>query len=265
MRVFGFNLQRFTSPDVPVLNIIDDRQPLLPTNNELTVFQAISERVTRANNTIIIYKDQARLDRAVNSHSRLVNLVANRISAAGGVPKSNQLVDLAVTMGQDFIFEMKSTDGENVRSQVRKGISQLQEYRYLQNKEEAKLVLVIQNELDRESEWMHDYLENDRGICLVWDGDNLLHCVRKNNTRTSLLKFNSITKDIFSWFCTHANGRMYVYKTIECSTLPLSSAHRSQQIYALHAMRLYAAKVMISTIKWQDLIGISLDTRNIKF
>jgi len=72
---------------------------------------------------------------------------------------------------------MKSTVATNVRAQVRRGMSQLYEYRYLQNVPDAQLVLVIEQPLNRELAWMSDYLVKDRGILLAWDGDRKhLHC-----------------------------------------------------------------------------------------
>jgi len=53
--------------------------------------------------------------------------------------------------------------------------SQLYEYRYLQNKAGAKLVLVLEKPLPRKEQWMIDYLENDREINVIWDGDGQLH------------------------------------------------------------------------------------------
>jgi len=119
-------------------------------------------------------RNDALHDRARVSHRHLINLTAERISAAGGIPKSNDLIDLAVNLDSDFIFEMKSTTDANVRSQVRKGISQLYEYRYLQNKPEANLVLVVERPINAPNQWMNEYLENDRGVLLVWDGDDRL-------------------------------------------------------------------------------------------
>ena len=69
---------------------------------------------------------------------------------------------------------MKSTTQKNVRNQIRKGLSQLYEYRYLQNNPSAMLVLVIDNPLTENNEWLHNYLIQDRQIKLIWDGHNNL-------------------------------------------------------------------------------------------
>jgi hypothetical protein len=168
-------IQNNLSSDLPVFEIHDDNQPLLPVTGNLTEYQEIERRTSRNQLEIAYFKDQAKLERASNAHISLVNLVSQRIRQNGGIPKSNQLIDLAVRFNHDYIFEMKSTNDKNVRSQVRKGMSQLYEYRYVQNKPDAKLILVVERPLSVSHSWMLDYLETDRAINLVWDGNNELY------------------------------------------------------------------------------------------
>jgi hypothetical protein len=98
------------------------------------------------------------------------------------------LIDLAVRINDNsYIFEMKSTTTDNIRSQLRRGLSQLYEYRYLQNLSDATLVLVIEKPLpDRES-WMHQYLEEDRQIKLLWDGENELFALPQTKKELGFL------------------------------------------------------------------------------
>ncbi|HEV2022842.1 MAG TPA: hypothetical protein VGQ94_09990 [Terriglobales bacterium] len=56
-------------------------------------------------------------------------------------------------------------------TKVRKAISLLYEYRYLQDMPEAKLVVVIENPLPREKDWLVDYVVKDRRILIAWYGD----------------------------------------------------------------------------------------------
>lgn len=171
-------------PSMPVIDMKDIQQPILPTTGALQEYQTVEQRISNANEIITVYKNQARLERANNAHRTLVNLVADRVRGAGGIPKANQFIDLATTLEQDFIFEMKSTTAGNVNAQVRKGISQLYEYRYLENKPDANLILVIENPLTHDESWMLDYMETDRNIHLVWDGDGNLY--GSQNTRDQL-------------------------------------------------------------------------------
>jgi len=183
----SFQVKNNLRIDIPTFNIQDIDQPILPMTGDLKEFQAIVIKNQKAKEEIVILKDQVKVERANIVHSTLVNLVANRISQYGGIPKSNQLIDLAVSVQKDYIFEIKSLTGENIRNQVRKGIGQLYEYRYLQNKPSATLVLVVENPLDSNHSWMLDYLETDRGIHLVWDGNSQLYGSEKTRQELEFL------------------------------------------------------------------------------
>jgi hypothetical protein len=160
---------------IEILNFNDIDEPVLPATGTLQEYQTVEGRISSASEIVTVYKDQARLERANKAHRTLVNLVAKRIREAGGIPKSNQFIDLATTLERDFIFEMKSTAAGNVNSQIRKGISQLYEYRYLENTPKANLILVIENPLAKDEAWMLDYMETDRDIHLIWDGNDSLY------------------------------------------------------------------------------------------
>ncbi len=170
--------------EIPAFEIQDVEQPILPVSGDLIEYQAIATKAGKAKEEIVILKDQVKTERAVNAHIQLVNLVAQKIREKNGIPKSNQLIDLAVNFEKSYLFEMKSITADNARSQIRKGVSQLYEYRYLQNKPDANLVLVIEKLLNESLSWMCDYLENDRGIYLIWDGDSKLY--GSNETREEL-------------------------------------------------------------------------------
>ena len=169
---------------IPIIDFHDISQPVLPATGTLQEYQTVQQRISNANEIITVYKSAARLERANNAHKALVNLVAERIRNAGGIPKANQFIDLATTIERDYIFEMKSTTVGNVNAQIRKGISQLYEYRYLENKPDASLILVVENPLTHDESWMLDYMETDRNIHLVWDGNDNLY--GSQNTRDQL-------------------------------------------------------------------------------
>ena len=132
--------------------------------------------------------DRTKTERANDSHERLTNLLAHKIRQNNGIPKSNVLIDLATQIKeQKYIFEVKSTTGNNIRSQVRRGISQLYEYRYLQNIPDANLVLVLENPLGEKLSWYQDYLIDDRQIYFMWDGDDVFFCPVRLNNEWSLI------------------------------------------------------------------------------
>ena len=130
-------------------------------------------------------RDQAALERAGAAHTQLVNIVAERVRQSGNLPKCNQLIDLAARINNEaYLFEMKSLTPGNARSQIRRGISQLYEYRYLQNLPNVSLILTIETPIPEQLAWMARYLEEDREIYLVWDGNNELFA--SNQTREYL-------------------------------------------------------------------------------
>ncbi|RPI63406.1 MAG: hypothetical protein EHM48_02500 [Planctomycetaceae bacterium] len=155
-----------------------DSEPLIPTSVTLAEYRDVEKRTTANPKTITHIIDETKLERANESHRQLTNLVGRRIRSVGGIPRCNDLVDLAARLTElSYIFEIKSTTDSNARSQIRKGISQLYEYRYLQHAPYARLVLVVEQPLEKDLAWMADYLINDRGIFLVWDGDKKhLYC-----------------------------------------------------------------------------------------
>lgn len=162
----------------PIIDYAMDIEPLLPTKFDLREYTDAAQRITNAKRFIVSAVRQAQRERANNSHIALTNLVALKIRQAGAIPRRNRHIDLAAHINQNmFIFEMKSTIEGNAHTQIRSGISQLYEYRYLQATPNADLVLVIEKPLKQELQWLGDYLLRDRGIFLVWDNDgDRLHC-----------------------------------------------------------------------------------------
>ena len=183
----GYILNNKINLPATTFEILDVEQPILLNKNNLTEFDEIISRSNGARELITFHRNQAKMDRAIKSHSRLVNITAKKIRNAGRIPKSNILIDLAVNIDYDYLFEMKSTSNLNVRSQVRKGISQLYEYRYLQNLPNAKLILVLERPLEDQNNWLLDYTENDREIHLIWDGNDELYGTNKSKSELSFL------------------------------------------------------------------------------
>ena len=155
----------------PIQYVTDD-EPLLPSGFALAEYQKASKRLRAAAGVTQYAIDLAKTERANKTHGFLTDLVAAKICNAGAIPRCNKLVDLASRIdNRPHIFEIKSTTAKNAREQIRHGISQLYEYRYLQGAKDAKLVLVIEKPVPDALKWMVDYVVRDRGIWLAWDGD----------------------------------------------------------------------------------------------
>jgi hypothetical protein len=162
---------------IPLVRYESDEEPIFPNRYELEEYEEQARRVASRKEAIMYYVDQAKRERATTSHETLVKLMAERLRQRGAMPKANRYIDLSARWEDaDYLFEMKSTTKDNPHAQIRRGLSQLYEYRYIQNVREAKLVLVIENPLPRENRWMENYLINDRGVLLVWDGNEKFNC-----------------------------------------------------------------------------------------
>lgn len=158
----GVKIVEYDSPD----------EPLFPKRYSLEEYRSVSARAREASGYLTVLIDEAARERAEESHRMLVELVAAKIRAAGWIPKANKYVDLSAAGREEFyLFEMKSTTDRNVHSQIRRAISQLYEYRYLQQFAAAKLVIVIENPPPDEKRWILDYVVKDRDLLIAWDGD----------------------------------------------------------------------------------------------
>jgi hypothetical protein len=119
----------------------------------------------------------------------LTNLVAEKVRSAGAIPKRNPYIDLSAVVNDDlFLFEMKSTTTANAHGQIRRAISQLYEYRFIQQVPDARLVIVIENPLPRNLGWLLDFVVTDRNLGIVWDGDGRnLHCSESQHAQLGFL------------------------------------------------------------------------------
>lgn len=113
------------------------------------------------------------------AHKDLVAKMEKWLRELGATPLDNDHIDLYAEIPRDgaFIFEMKS-GGENLLDQVRKGLSQLYEYRYRYKERlgrtDISLCLVLP-ESPQMIPWIADYLCQDRGVNVCWfDADGRL-------------------------------------------------------------------------------------------
>ncbi len=109
-------------------------------------------------------------EKANFQHRAIITLLSDRLKTLGVQPLANVFVDIAAQMPtKKMLFEVKSCNLDNLLSQVRKGVSQLYEYRYRHNDlHGAKPVLVLETRPEKGLEWIIDYLIKDRGIAICW-------------------------------------------------------------------------------------------------
>ena len=113
-----------------------------------------------------------KLQRRNLAHKELIDKMASWLREIGAQPKENDHIDLFAKIPWDgsFIFEMKS-GGDSLLEQIRKGLSQLYEYRYRYkdtiNDNHISLCLVLPED-PKSIPWIIDYLCTDRNINLCW-------------------------------------------------------------------------------------------------
>jgi hypothetical protein len=157
--------------DVPIVHYSDD-EPLIPTRHELRAYEELTELTKAASGVIQVLISQAAKERANAAHRRLVNLVARKIRSSGAIPRFNNFIDLSATVASTpYMFEMKSNTSTTFHPQLRRAISQLYEYRYMQQADAARLVIVMEGPPQRSDAWLVDYVVRDRRMLIAWNGD----------------------------------------------------------------------------------------------
>jgi hypothetical protein len=110
-------------------------------------------------------------ERASKAHQDLERIAAAAIKAKGYEPLFTQSIDMYFNAGAETVLlEMKSCHADNVHSQIRKGVSQLLEYRYLHRdafQPSKYLALVLETPPAGDKRWLTDYLESV-GVFPTW-------------------------------------------------------------------------------------------------
>lgn len=118
--------------------------------------------------------DVQKLERANQTHWKLIDAKATFLEDRGVEPYSNPHIDLFTNDDGDVIlYEMKSVDDKSVNllSQVRKAVSQLYEYRYIYQEPSARLCIVTNAPVNGADQWLLEYLAKDRSIAYEWTSD----------------------------------------------------------------------------------------------
>jgi hypothetical protein len=111
-------------------------------------------------------------ERASRAHWQLEKILSDSARARGYNPQDNNQIDMHFeTPTAVVLAEMKSCYRRNLRSQVRRGISQLFEYRFLYREvlgENIIPILVLETRPTGRQSWLIDYL-GSLGILLAWE------------------------------------------------------------------------------------------------
>ncbi|MBA7576200.1 hypothetical protein ES708_18039 [subsurface metagenome] len=114
------------------LEVVKDVSETLRYAETLKPFENIKKRVINAEK-ITYTKDTESLAKADEVHSTILQRLIEIFRSKGYDTRSNRFVDLfAFNDDKSFLFEVKSTESKNFRSQARKGLIQLFEYNYFE-------------------------------------------------------------------------------------------------------------------------------------
>jgi hypothetical protein len=110
-------------------------------------------------------------ERAARSHWELEKLLADVARSLNIKPQYNNNIDMHFPINEFVVLaEMKSCHGRNLHGQVRRGISQLLEYRYRYRAvlgENVALLLLLETRPTGRSAWLSDYAAS-LGIVIAW-------------------------------------------------------------------------------------------------
>jgi hypothetical protein len=128
-----------------------------------------------------VRNDPAALERASYQHYLLEKIMVGLCKHRNMTTQTNRHIDLVATLGTtSILFEMKSCTDTGIKSQVRRAVGQLLEYRYLYQKKlckDVRLCVVVERRPRKSAQWLMGYLTH-LGIGLIWknDRDEGLNC-----------------------------------------------------------------------------------------
>lgn len=147
----------------------------------LKIFDTVSRRVIREPTSQYI-RDNELLELANQTHQTILQQLIELFKKHGYTTRSSPKVDLfAHNDKRAFVFEVKSTENRNFRTQARKGIAQLLEYEYFEVQKFAgdnKLVfdekhkLIVPSQIPKDSRYVEFINSLKIGIAMV--GENNL-------------------------------------------------------------------------------------------
>lgn len=128
----SYQSDQITSTREPRLREVKSSEEIVRYADTLKVFDSVKARVIREP-TSTYMRDNDLLERAESTHKTILEQLIELFRSKGYQILSSPRVDLFAHNGQRaFLFDAKSTENRNFRSQVRKGLAQLLEYDYFE-------------------------------------------------------------------------------------------------------------------------------------
>jgi hypothetical protein len=173
------------SDHLPIYEAISEGRPF--DTSAIKVWNRSSPLKTSKLTRKSILANPALLERAHSQHYLLEKLTAALCGHEGMSVHETILIDLLARRGNtSIIFEMKSCSINSLRSQVRRGVSQLLEYSFIYRGEvkSPHLCLVVERKPQAAAKWLIEYVES-LGIAMLWKGDKVdaLSCSKTTQQR----------------------------------------------------------------------------------
>lgn len=163
------------------LDEIKSANEALRYTDTLKIFDSVKARVIREPTSQYV-RDNELLDRANLTHQTILQQLIDIFRKHGYDTRSSRTVDLFAHNNKNaFLFEVKSTENSNFRTQARKGIAQLFEYEYFDVQkfaEDNKLVfdqkhkLIVPSQIPEDKRYVEFINSLKIGVAMVKD-DNL--------------------------------------------------------------------------------------------
>lgn len=119
------------------------------------------------------------LEKASLGHAAVLKLLAESLQQAGHSPTADPVsYDLAVSNSAGaWIFEVKTCNETNIKSQIRKAIPQLYEYKWRGRSswpQNTTLIIVLdKSPIGLLERWMFDFLHEEAEILIIWNESGL--------------------------------------------------------------------------------------------
>ncbi len=147
----------------------------------LKIFDTVKTRVIREPTSQYI-RDNELLERANSTHQSILQQLIDLFKKYGYITRNARSVDLFVHNDKRaFLFEVKSTENNNFRTQARKGIAQLFEYEYFDVQKFAednnlifdqKHKIIVPSQIPKDTRYVEFINSLKIGVAMV-DNDNL--------------------------------------------------------------------------------------------
>lgn len=159
-----------TGPDVENVEAEADDEEKLPATWDVKDWEDRNPGTAAPGKDTVVLTNPVAQERARASHLMLERLLATALAGSGRNAQYTNAIDMLSTTPDTIIAEIKSCTARTFHSQVRRGVSQLLEYRWTHRANipaEAILVLLVETAPPARKRWLIEYLRS-LDIYLVW-------------------------------------------------------------------------------------------------